>query len=48
MDAKQQFLMQTKLALSLGSHGNVTPETMRAFTEPEVKEIVAGLGAVNW
>ena len=32
-----------KVAISLGSHGNVTTETMRAFTEAELKKIIGGL-----
>jgi len=32
-----------KMALSVGSVGNVKTETLRAFTEDEVKEIIAAL-----
>ena len=32
-----------KLSLATGSLGNVRAETLRAFTEDEFKEIVAGL-----
>jgi uncharacterized protein with GYD domain len=32
-----------KVALTVGSAGNVTTETMRAFTEDEYREIVAAL-----
>ena len=32
-----------KIALTVGSAGNVTTETMRAFTEDEYREIVAAL-----
>jgi uncharacterized protein with GYD domain len=32
-----------KLALFLGSKGNVRTETLRAFTEDEYREIIAGL-----
>ena len=32
-----------RAALSLGSLGNVSTETLRAFTEDEFKKIVAGL-----
>ena len=32
-----------KVALSLGSAGNVSTETLRAFTEQEYREIVAAL-----
>ena len=32
-----------KLALSLGSAGNVRSETFRAFSEPEYRKIVAAL-----
>ena len=34
-----------KLALSLGAAGNVTTQTMRAFTEAEVDELIVGLPA---
>jgi len=34
-----------KLVLSIGARGNVTTQTMRAFTEPEVDELIAGLPA---
>jgi uncharacterized protein with GYD domain len=32
-----------KLLLDIGSQGNVRSETMRAFTEGEYRELVAGL-----
>jgi uncharacterized protein with GYD domain len=32
-----------KVALAVGSAGNVTTETLRAFTEDEYREIVAAL-----
>jgi len=32
-----------KAALTVGSAGNVTTETLRAFTEDEYREIVAAL-----
>jgi uncharacterized protein with GYD domain len=32
-----------KVALTVGSGGNVTTETLRAFTEDEYREIVAAL-----
>ena len=32
-----------KVALTIGSAGNVTTETMRAFTEDQYREIVAAL-----
>jgi uncharacterized protein with GYD domain len=32
-----------KVALAIGSSGNVTTETLRAFTEDEYREIVAAL-----
>jgi uncharacterized protein with GYD domain len=32
-----------KVALAVGSQGNVTTETLRAFTEDEYREIVASL-----
>ncbi len=32
-----------KIALSLGSQGNIRTETLRAFTEDEYREIIAGL-----
>ena len=32
-----------KLALATGMQGNVQSETLRAFTEPEFKKIVAAL-----
>ncbi len=32
-----------KLALAIGSLGNIRTETMRAFTEDEFRKIVAGL-----
>ena len=32
-----------KLALALGSRGNVRSETLRAFTEPEYRNITAAL-----
>ncbi len=32
-----------KIALSLGSQGNVRTETLRAFTEDEYREIIVGL-----
>ncbi len=32
-----------KMVLSVGSVGNVKTETLRAFTEDEVKEIIAAL-----
>ncbi|MGH7631537.1 MAG: GYD domain-containing protein [Gemmatimonadales bacterium] len=32
-----------KAALALGSRGNVSSETLRAFTEDEFRNIVAGL-----
>ena len=33
----------SKVALAIGSAGNVTTETLRAFTEHEYREIVAAL-----
>ncbi len=33
----------TKIALAIGSRGNVQTETLRAFTEPEFKQMIAGL-----
>jgi uncharacterized protein with GYD domain len=33
-----------KVALAIGSAGNVTTETLRAFTEEEYREIVDALG----
>ena len=32
-----------KVALAIGSAGNVTTETLRAFTEDEYRQIVAAL-----
>jgi uncharacterized protein with GYD domain len=32
-----------KVALTIGSAGNVTTETLRAFTEDEYREIIASL-----
>ncbi len=32
-----------KLTLTLGAHGNIRTETMRAFTEPEYRKIIAAL-----
>ena len=32
-----------KLTLSLGAAGNIRSETVRAFTEPEYRKVVAGL-----
>jgi uncharacterized protein with GYD domain len=32
-----------KCALGVGSHGNVTTETLRAFTEDEYRKIIAAL-----
>jgi Uncharacterized conserved protein len=32
-----------RVALAVGSQGNVTTETLRAFTEDEYREIVAAL-----
>jgi uncharacterized protein with GYD domain len=32
-----------KVALAIGAAGNVTTETLRAFTEDEYREIVAAL-----
>jgi uncharacterized protein with GYD domain len=32
-----------KFALSVGSLGNVTTETLKAFTEPEYRKIIGGL-----
>lgn len=32
-----------KCALSVASHGNVTTETLRAFTEDEYRKIIAAL-----
>jgi uncharacterized protein with GYD domain len=32
-----------KIALTIGSAGNITTETLRAFTENEYREIVAAL-----
>ncbi|MBM4329851.1 MAG: GYD domain-containing protein [Deltaproteobacteria bacterium] len=32
-----------KLALAIGSLGNIRTETMRAFTEDEFRKIIAGL-----
>ena len=32
-----------KIAMAIGSRGNVETETLRAFTETEFKEIIAGL-----
>ena len=36
-------LTQAKLALSVGSWGTTRSETLRAFTEEEYRQIVAGL-----
>ena len=33
-----------KFALSVGSLGNVTTETLKAFTEPEYRNIIGSLG----
>ena len=33
----------TKLALAIGSQGNVRTETLRAFTEDEYRQIIAAL-----
>jgi len=33
----------TKFALSLGALGNVTTETLKAFTEAEYRKIIGGL-----
>ena len=33
-----------RFALSVGSLGNVTTETLKAFTEPEYRRIVGSLG----
>jgi uncharacterized protein with GYD domain len=33
-----------RFALSVGSLGNVTTETLKAFTEPEYRSIVGSLG----
>jgi uncharacterized protein with GYD domain len=33
-----------KAMLTLGSQGNLTSETCRAFTEGEYREIIGGLG----
>ena len=35
-----------KVALTVGSAGNVTTETLRAFTEDEYREIVAAVAAL--
>jgi uncharacterized protein with GYD domain len=32
-----------KIALSLGSQGNIRTETLRAFTEDEYREMISGL-----
>ncbi len=32
-----------KIALAIGSRGNVETETLRAFTESEFKQMIAGL-----
>jgi len=32
-----------KLTLTLGAHGNIRTETLRAFTEPEYRKIIAAL-----
>jgi len=32
-----------QIVLSIGSHGNITTQTMRAFTEPEYRQIIANL-----
>ena len=33
----------TKAALAISSQGSVSSETLRAYTEPEYREIIAGL-----
>jgi len=33
-----------RFALSIGSLGNVTTETLKAFTEPEYRKIISSLG----
>ncbi len=33
-----------RFALSIGSLGNVTTETLKAFTEPEYRNIIGSLG----
>lgn len=33
-----------RIALSIGSHGNITTQCMRAFTEQEYRQIIANLG----
>ena len=33
-----------KFALSVGAAGNVTTETLKAFTEPEYRKIISSLG----
>jgi uncharacterized protein with GYD domain len=35
--------VMARLALTLGSHGNVHTETLRAFTETESRQIVSAL-----
>ena len=35
--------IMAKLALAIGSHGNITTETMRAFDEEEFRGIVTNL-----
>jgi uncharacterized protein with GYD domain len=37
-------LAAAKVALAVGSAGNVSTETLRAFSEDEYREIVAALG----
>jgi uncharacterized protein with GYD domain len=37
-------LAAAKVALAVGSAGNVSTETLRAFSEEEYREIVAALG----
>ena len=32
-----------RLTLTLGAHGNIRTETLRAFTEPEYRKIIAAL-----
>lgn len=42
IDAPDDTIM-AQIALSIGSHGNITTQTMRAFTEQEYRQIVANL-----
>ncbi len=32
-----------QIALSIGAHGNITTQTMRAFTEQEYRQIIANV-----